>query len=75
MKWLPFVALIGLEMNPSEPLSGATTETRVLRLRSRAPGIRTAVLNINAGQGTQGPWFPARCYFELQNDQAHECFT
>jgi hypothetical protein len=42
-----------LEMEPSGPLSGATTETRILRLLSRDPGIRTAVLNINAGQGTQ----------------------
>ena len=42
-----------LEMEPSGPLSGAATETRILRLLSRDPGIRTAVLNINAGQGTQ----------------------
>jgi len=42
-----------LEMEPSGPLSGATTETRILRLLSRDFGIRTAVLNINAGQGTQ----------------------
>ncbi len=42
-----------LEMEPSGPLSGATTETRILRLLSRDLGIRTAVLNINAGQGTQ----------------------
>jgi hypothetical protein len=42
-----------LEMEPSGQLSGATTETRILRLLSRDPGIRTAVFNINAGQGTQ----------------------
>ena len=42
-----------LEMEPAGPLSGAATETRILRLLSRDPGIRTAVLNINAGQGTQ----------------------
>ena len=42
-----------LEMEPSGPLSGAPSETRTLRLLSRDPGIRTAVLNINAGQGTQ----------------------
>lgn len=42
-----------LEMKPSGPLTGATTETRILRLVSRDFGIRTAVLNINAGQGTQ----------------------
>ena len=42
-----------LEMEPSGPLSGAATETRILRLLSRDLGIRTAVLNINAGQGTQ----------------------
>jgi len=34
-------------------VSGATTETRILRLLSRDHGIRTAVLNVNAGQGTQ----------------------
>lgn len=42
-----------LEIEPSGPLSGAQTETRILRLLSRDSGIRTAVLNINAGQGTQ----------------------
>ena len=42
-----------LEMEPSGPLSGDPTETRILRLFSRDLGIRTAVLNINAGQGTQ----------------------
>ena len=44
---------LSLSLEPSGPLTGAPTETRILRLRSRDPGIRTAVLNINAGQGTQ----------------------
>lgn len=42
-----------LSLQPSGPLSGSSKETRRLRLRSRDVGIRTAVLNINAGQGTQ----------------------
>ena len=42
-----------LTIEPTGPLSGEPTETRTLRLQSRDPGIRTAVLNINAGQGTQ----------------------
>ncbi len=42
-----------LTLESSGPLTGAPTETRTLRIRSRDAGIRTAVLNINAGQGTQ----------------------
>ncbi len=42
-----------LTIEPTGPLSGEPTENRTLRLQSRDPGIRTAVLNINAGQGTQ----------------------
>ena len=42
-----------LSLQPSGPLSGNAKETRRLRLRSRDAGIRTAVLNINTGQGTQ----------------------
>lgn len=44
---------LSLELVPSGPLTGEPTENRKLRLRSRDEGIRTAILNINAGQGTQ----------------------
>jgi len=42
-----------LELHPSGPLTGDANETRILRLFSRDAGLRTAVVNINAGQGTQ----------------------
>ncbi|MES2568993.1 MAG: hypothetical protein V4710_02935 [Verrucomicrobiota bacterium] len=45
--WLKFV------LHPSGPLTGQPNETRTLRLWSRDTGTRSAVLNFNAGQGTQ----------------------
>jgi len=42
-----------LEIMPSRALTGVRHETRTLRLRSRDAGVRTAILNFNAGQGTQ----------------------
>lgn len=42
-----------MELVPNGPLSGSRSETRTLRLKSRDAGVRTAVLNFNAGQGTQ----------------------
>gem|GEM_PF-1071643 len=42
-----------LEIKPSGALTGLRHETRTLRLRSRDAGVRTAILNFNAGQGTQ----------------------
>ena len=55
-----------LELQPCGPLSGAATETRILRLLSRDPGIRTAVLNINAGQGTQDLGFRSDVILSLR---------
>ena len=55
-----------LELLPAGPLSGAATETRTLRLLSRDPGIRTAVLNINAGQGTQDLGFRSDVILSLR---------
>ncbi|MFY7874619.1 MAG: hypothetical protein ACOVQM_04185 [Pirellula sp.] len=42
-----------IELQPERPLSGEYTEIRTLRIKSRDSGIRTAILNFNAGQGTQ----------------------
>ncbi len=42
-----------LETLPSGPLTGQRRETRKLRLMTEQSGIRSAVLNVNAGQGTQ----------------------
>jgi len=42
-----------LEIKPSGALTGLRHETRTLRMRSRDTGVRTAILNFNAGQGTQ----------------------
>ena len=55
-----------LELLPSGPLSGEASETRTLRLLSRDPGIRTAVLNINAGQGTQDLGFRSDVMLSLR---------
>ena len=46
-RWLQFA------LRPSGPLTGQPNETRTLRLWSRDLGTRSAVLNFNAGQGTQ----------------------
>ena len=45
--WLQLIVV------PAGALTGAPQETRAIRLLSRDAGIRTAILNINAGQGTQ----------------------
>lgn len=42
-----------IEWDGEKPLSGALNETRRLRIWSRDHGVRSAVLNFNAGQGTQ----------------------
>ena len=42
-----------LELKPNVALTGLRNEIRTLRLKSRDSGIRTAILNFNAGQGTQ----------------------
>ena len=42
-----------ITLRPATPLTGKPQETRTLRLWSRDAGVRTAVLNFNAGQGTQ----------------------
>lgn len=42
-----------IEWEGEKPLSGALNETRRLRIWSRDHGVRSAVLNFNAGQGTQ----------------------
>lgn len=42
-----------LEMLPPGLLTGKSHETRKLRLMTGERGIRSAVLNVNAGQGTQ----------------------
>jgi len=42
-----------LELQPPGPLTGDEKEIRTVRLFSRDAGLRTAVLNFNAGQGTQ----------------------
>jgi len=42
-----------IEIKPNGALTGLRHETRTLRLRSRDTGFRTAILNFNAGQGTQ----------------------
>ncbi len=46
-RWLQF------ELRPNVALTGMRNESRTLRLRSRDSGIRSAILNFNAGQGTQ----------------------
>lgn len=46
-RWLQF------ELEPNGVLTGKRNERRTFRLRSRDSGIRTAILNFNAGQGTQ----------------------
>jgi hypothetical protein len=42
-----------IEWDAEKPLSGALNETRRLRIWSRDQGVRSVVLNFNAGQGTQ----------------------
>ena len=46
-RWLQF------ELKPTGALTGTRNELRTLRLKSRDSGIRTCILNFNAGQGTQ----------------------
>ena len=41
------------ELDPAGPLTGQAVEKRTLRLWSCDAGVRSAVLNFNAGQGTQ----------------------
>lgn len=55
-----------LSIEPSGSLTGATTETRSLFLFSRDAGIRTAILNVNAGQGTQDLGFRSDVVLSFQ---------
>lgn len=42
-----------IELAPTGALSGNRNELRTLKIKSRDSGIRTAIFNFNAGQGTQ----------------------
>lgn len=42
-----------IELTPDGALTGERDELRTLRIKSRDSGIRTAIFNFNAGQGTQ----------------------
>lgn len=42
-----------IQTEPNSQLTGSRKEIRKLRLKSRDRGVRTAILNFNAGQGTQ----------------------
>ena len=42
-----------IELTPDGALTGKRDEHRILRIKSRDSGIRTAIFNFNAGQGTQ----------------------
>ncbi len=42
-----------IQLEPNSQLTGSRKEIRKLRLKSRDRGVRTAILNFNAGQGTQ----------------------
>jgi hypothetical protein len=42
-----------IELKPDGALTGKQNEIRTLRMKSRDSGIRSAILNFNAGQGTQ----------------------
>ena len=46
-------AWLRLELVPSGPLTGKRSEVRKLRLWTDQSGVRSALLNVNAGQGTQ----------------------
>ncbi|MBL8892523.1 MAG: hypothetical protein JNL67_21280 [Planctomycetaceae bacterium] len=55
-----------IEWESEEPLTGALQETRRLRIWSRDHGIRSAVLNFNAGQGTQDLGFRSDVLLSFQ---------
>jgi hypothetical protein len=42
-----------IELAPDGALTGKRDELRILKIKSRDSGIRTAIFNFNAGQGTQ----------------------
>lgn len=55
-----------IEWESSKPLTGALKETRQLRIWSRDQGVRSAVLNFNAGQGTQDLGFRSDVLLSFQ---------
>lgn len=55
-----------IEWESGKPLTGALKETRQLRVWSRDQGIRSAVLNFNAGQGTQDLGFRSDVLLSFQ---------
>lgn len=59
-----------LELIPDRPLSGDLTEFRTLRIRSRDSGVRTTILNFNAGQGTQDLGFRSDVLITFQIENA-----
>lgn len=59
-RWLQF------ELQPNVALTGLRNEIRTLRLKSRDSGIRTAILNFNAGQGTQDLGFRSDVLFTFK---------
>ena len=42
-----------IELTPDGALTGKRDELRTLKIKSRDSGMRTAIFNFNAGQGTQ----------------------
>jgi len=59
-----------LEIKPNGALTGLRHETRTLRLRSRDAGVRTAILNFNAGQGTQDLGFRSDVLVTFKVDES-----
>ena len=60
-----------LTLEPDGPLTGQSRETRALRLYSRDSGIRTALLNVNAGQGTQDLGFRSDVLLSFRIAESH----
>jgi hypothetical protein len=59
-----------LDLVPDGPLSGDLTEFRTLKIRSRDSGVRTTILNFNAGQGTQDLGFRSDVLITFQIENA-----
>ncbi len=59
-----------LELVPQGALTGKRSETRKLRLWTNQTGIRSAVLNVNAGQGTQDLGFRSDVLLNFKIKQA-----
>ena len=60
-----------LSLEPTGPLTGEVRETRLLRLYSRDSGIRAALLNVNAGQGTQDLGFRSDMLLSFRITKKH----